>query len=122
MNFRTGFLVNAMESDVIEYDAWRVAKNYMQSWFVLDVASGIPFGLIELIFATGSSTSVRERYVIACVSIRERECVCECVCGLCSSYILKIEMRERERERGGICFCILVFFCHYFILVFFKYM
>jgi hypothetical protein len=107
MNFRTGFLVNAMESDVIEYDAWRVAKNYMQSWFVLDVASGIPFGLIELIFATGSSTSVmNERYAIACVCQsereRDREIVCECVYGLCSTYILKIEMRYRERARGGV--------------------
>jgi hypothetical protein len=31
-----------------------VAKNYLKSWFLLDVVSGIPFALIELVSGNGA--------------------------------------------------------------------
>jgi len=54
-SFRTGYFVaspdsgGAEEEQEVEYDRWRVALVYFKSWFVLDVISGIPFALIELL-------------------------------------------------------------------------
>lgn len=31
-----------------------MAKNYLKSWFLLDVVSGIPFALIELVSGNGA--------------------------------------------------------------------
>ena len=65
-NFRTGIFVKAMadgepssrgseDTDLVEYDRFRVAKAYFFSWFWLDVISGVPFALIELTTGEGSS-------------------------------------------------------------------
>jgi len=56
-NFRTGYVVDdgrdsssGKDDAAIEFDRKRVAWNYgTTSWFVLDVVSGIPFPLIEII-------------------------------------------------------------------------
>jgi len=45
-----------MHTDLVEYDRFRVAMNYVKTWFVLDVVSGVPFAAIELI-ATGGKGS-----------------------------------------------------------------
>jgi len=55
LNFRTGILVeNPVKGEgmeFVEYDRWRVAFSYGTSWFTIDVASGVPFTLLELIAA-----------------------------------------------------------------------
>jgi len=57
-SFRTGYFVvssdtgGAEEEQEVEYDRWRVALVYFKSWFVLDVISGIPFALIELLVSS----------------------------------------------------------------------
>jgi hypothetical protein len=38
----------------VEYDRKLVALNYGSSWFVLDVVSGVPFALLELILESGT--------------------------------------------------------------------
>ena len=53
-NFRTGVYVlaeggGAEEAELVEYDRWRVATAYFKSWFILDVISGIPFALLEIL-------------------------------------------------------------------------
>ena len=54
-NFRTGISFDgardsASKDDVlVEYDRQKVAWSYGTSWFILDVVSGIPFALIEII-------------------------------------------------------------------------
>lgn len=55
-NFFTGYLLEGDHQAedgrsviLVEYDRKRVAWNYGTSWFVLDVVSGIPFALIELL-------------------------------------------------------------------------
>jgi hypothetical protein len=63
LNFRTGYFVahpSGHEDDKghIEYDRWRVAKNYLTSWFLLDVVSGIPFSLVEVCFASADAGGV----------------------------------------------------------------
>lgn len=64
-NFRTGYILegamgegNGKDDMLIEFDRKRVAWNYGTSWFVLDVVSGIPFALIEIILSAleGGST------------------------------------------------------------------
>jgi len=46
VNFRTGFIDDA--TNLIVYDYYSVAMNYLRTWFVLDVVSGIPFGLLDI--------------------------------------------------------------------------
>ena len=63
LNFRTGYFVRNLDlgassvedNDLVEYDRQRVAKNYLKSWFVLDVVSGVPFALIEIVSGSGTS-------------------------------------------------------------------
>jgi hypothetical protein len=55
MSFRTGYFVNMEDSDLVEYDSWLVAKNYLTGWFMFDCVSGIPFSLFELLFAANAS-------------------------------------------------------------------
>ena len=45
LNFRTGYLDS---NDELVMDPCRVASNYVRSWFLLDVVSGIPFGLLDM--------------------------------------------------------------------------
>jgi hypothetical protein len=55
LNFRTGYVLEGLsdgpgKDDVlVEFDRNKVAWNYGTSWFILDVISGVPFALIELI-------------------------------------------------------------------------
>jgi len=46
VNFRTAY--NDPQTGEPVYDAWKVAKQYMGSWFIIDVVSGIPFGVLDL--------------------------------------------------------------------------
>ena len=46
INFRTGFVDS--ETGFIVYDYNEVAKEYLRTWFVLDVVSGIPFCLFDV--------------------------------------------------------------------------
>ena len=60
LNFRTGFFVegvdgHAKDEILVEYDRKRVAWSYASTWFVLDVVSGVPFSLIELILSSNTS-------------------------------------------------------------------
>jgi hypothetical protein len=41
----------------VEFDRKRVAVNYLKSWFILDVVSGVPFALIELLISGGCGDS-----------------------------------------------------------------
>jgi hypothetical protein len=59
-NFRTGIFVSLAGDDgreatedeeQVEYDRYRVAVSYGKTWFALDVISGVPFGLLELIMS-----------------------------------------------------------------------
>ena len=51
LNFFTGvFLTEDEGGKLIEYDRGLIAKRYFRTWFWLDVASGIPFALLELVF------------------------------------------------------------------------
>ena len=45
LNFRTGYLD---DRDELVLDPGKVAKNYITSWFPLDLISGIPFGVLDL--------------------------------------------------------------------------
>jgi len=42
------------DSDLVEYDSWRVAENYIKTWFTIDVVSGVPFAAIDLIIEASS--------------------------------------------------------------------
>jgi len=57
LSFRTGYFLNLDEPDLVEYHPWLVATNYLQGWFVFDCVSGIPFALIELLFASNTSNA-----------------------------------------------------------------
>lgn len=46
VNFRTGFVDS--ETGFIVYDYNSVAREYLRSWFALDVVSGIPFCLFDV--------------------------------------------------------------------------
>ena len=63
LNFRTGYFLDANGDgdSLIEYDDWRVIVRYGKGWFALDVVSGIPFGLIELIMqsSTGDASTLK---------------------------------------------------------------
>jgi len=48
INFRTGYFVP--EEGIVEYDPKKVAKEYVRTWFALDLISGIPFGLFDMAF------------------------------------------------------------------------
>ena len=48
------------DSDLVEYDSWRVAENYIKTWFTIDVVSGVPFAAIELIIEASSSGGVSD--------------------------------------------------------------
>ena len=51
LNFFTGFFLTEDEgSKLIEYHRGLIAKRYFRTWFWLDIASGIPFALLELVF------------------------------------------------------------------------
>ena len=54
LNFRTGF-IGARGNEVMEFD--KVCKNYLQTWFCLDVLSSIPFELLELAMRSSSSSN-----------------------------------------------------------------
>jgi hypothetical protein len=59
LNFLTGYAITDVageDSEIIEYDRYRVAVNYFQTWFLLDVISGIPFALFDLIMQGESSS------------------------------------------------------------------
>ena len=63
LNFRTGYDLNKDgavidDAGIIEYDRWRVAVNYIKSWFLLDVLSGVPFSLVELIISGDTEENV----------------------------------------------------------------
>lgn len=45
LNFRTGFID---DQNLVVMDSKRISRAYLRGWFTLDVASGIPFDLIEL--------------------------------------------------------------------------
>lgn len=55
IHFRTGYFLLPLQRDEplknipVEYDSILVAKNYLSSWFVLDLLSGVPFMLIDLV-------------------------------------------------------------------------
>ena len=42
---------------LFRYDRKFVAQNYATTWFLLDVVSGVPFALLELILNTGGQAS-----------------------------------------------------------------
>ena len=46
VNFRTGYVEDG--TGLVEYNYFKVARNYVKSWFVLDLVSGIPFGLLDM--------------------------------------------------------------------------
>eukprot|EP00614_Pseudopedinella_elastica_P009436 CAMPEP_0172599062 /NCGR_PEP_ID=MMETSP1068-20121228/19154_1 /TAXON_ID=35684 /ORGANISM="Pseudopedinella elastica, Strain CCMP716" /LENGTH=747 /DNA_ID=CAMNT_0013399195 /DNA_START=167 /DNA_END=2406 /DNA_ORIENTATION=+ len=59
LNFRTGYFLDrdvggSEEHELIEFDSFRIAINYIKTWFVLDVVSGVPFALLELISGNDS--------------------------------------------------------------------
>ena len=59
-NFFTGYIIETdhhMDEVMVEYDRMRVAKNYATSWFVLDVVSGVPFALLDLIMNSGTDNT-----------------------------------------------------------------
>ena len=45
--------MDSQHTDLVEYDRWRVFQNYLYSWLAIDVFSGIPFALIELLLSGG---------------------------------------------------------------------
>ena len=54
LNFRTGYFFQLDDASMrVEFHPVAVTRNYMLGWFALDLASGIPFMLIELL--AGSS-------------------------------------------------------------------
>jgi len=62
-NFRTGILLDkeavatgAAHEEQVEYDRYRVAKDYLGSWLILDVVSGVPFALVDLLQGGGEGT------------------------------------------------------------------
>mmetsp|Transcript_29838 Transcript_29838/g.35188 ORF Transcript_29838/g.35188 Transcript_29838/m.35188 type:complete len:811 (-) Transcript_29838:159-2591(-) len=46
VNFRSAY--NDPNTGETIYDSWKIAKQYIQTWFIIDVASGIPFGVLDL--------------------------------------------------------------------------
>ena len=50
LNFRTGYFVE----DEMVMDPWMVAKNYIRTWFILDVVSSVPFNLLTVAAADTS--------------------------------------------------------------------
>jgi len=63
-NFFTGYLLEGDHQAedgrsviLVEYDHKRVAWNYGTSWFVLDVVSGIPFALIEILLDSATNAA-----------------------------------------------------------------
>ena len=46
LNFRTGFIV---DGDHVVYDSKLIAQQYLRGWLIVDVVSGIPFDLLELL-------------------------------------------------------------------------
>jgi len=52
INFRTGYLT---VFDEVEYDPGRVAQKYLTSWFAIDVCSGVPFSLAEVLLGRSGS-------------------------------------------------------------------
>jgi|MDSY01.1.fsa_nt_gb hypothetical protein len=58
LNFRTGYFVGTAEDDLVEFDPYLVARNYLRGWFTLDVVSGIPFALLDLVFASSGNVKI----------------------------------------------------------------
>ena len=60
ITLRTGYTIQdaaagGEDSALVEYDPWKVAVNYLRTWLVLDVISGVPFTLLELLSTDGSN-------------------------------------------------------------------
>lgn len=57
-NFFTGYFIGREDMDVvvIEYDSYKIAKKYLKGWFIIDVSSGIPFSLVDLLSNQDSSS------------------------------------------------------------------
>jgi hypothetical protein len=57
-NFFTGYFVGRedLDNDLIEFDLFCIAKRYLKGWFIIDVSSGIPFSLVDLVFDQDSSS------------------------------------------------------------------
>jgi len=52
------------DDELIEYDFARVARKYATSWFILDVVSGVPFGVVDLILAYQGGVSQKNASAI----------------------------------------------------------
>jgi hypothetical protein len=53
-NFRTGIIKDIRNEkgeivEAVEFDRRTIAMNYLKSWFFIDLFSGIPFSLIDLL-------------------------------------------------------------------------
>jgi hypothetical protein len=71
LNFFTGFFLTEDEgSKLIEYDRVLIARRYFRTWFWLDVASGIPFSLLELVFLASPGNASTLKIVKALRLIR----------------------------------------------------
>jgi ABC-type branched-subunit amino acid transport system ATPase component len=57
INFRTGYFVQ--ETGEVEFDQKKVAMKYIQSWFFLDLVSGIPFALFDNVSALDSLSVIK---------------------------------------------------------------
>lgn len=55
LNFRTGYFLD-VDGELVEFDSGRVVSRYLTTWLPLDVASAIPFSLIDLALASSRST------------------------------------------------------------------
>ncbi|XP_012556302.2 potassium voltage-gated channel unc-103 isoform X1 [Hydra vulgaris] len=53
LNFRTSFVDSSNE---VVYNPYRIAKNYLKGWFILDFLAAFPFQLICLILKTNQTT------------------------------------------------------------------
>lgn len=58
LNFRTGYFVGTAEDDLVEFDPYLIARNYVRGWFFLDVVSGIPFALLDLVFSSSGNVKI----------------------------------------------------------------
>ena len=58
LNFRTGYFVGSAEDDLIEFDPYLVARHYFRGWFFLDIVSGIPFALLDLVFSSSGNIKI----------------------------------------------------------------
>lgn len=60
VNFRTAYH-DPLTGETV-YDPYKIAKQYVHSWFIIDVVSGIPFGVLDLkAFDGNKNISVSKR-------------------------------------------------------------